>query len=305
MQRRWTNLTELLKETVAQWNNDQAPLLAAALAYYATFAIAPLLVVFIEVAALLFGGRGHNQVARESLLAAMQPTIGKPSTDALRGLIQAAFPHAHTHGIIAGIVSWFILVFGAAGLFGALQNALDTIWQVQKSRRPWYFAIVDRLTGFSVVAGTVFVLLVSLAVNTAIASVTKFITVEIPGFAFVASLLDFVISLVVVTALFALMFKLLPHIRISWRHVIPGACVTALLFFAGQLILSWYLGRASMVSEFGAAGSIVVLLLWVYYSGQILLFGAEFTKVYARRRVPALRTGKSARRFVTARPVPM
>ena len=301
------NVAELLRETVAQWNNDQAPRLAAALAYYATFALAPLLVVLIEVAALVFGGRGHNQVVRESLLSAMQPTIGKPSTNALRDLIQAAFPHAHTHGIIACILSWFILVFGAAGLFGALQSALDTIWQVPQVRRPWHFAVIDRLTSFSIVAGIVFVLLISLAVNTAIASVTKFIAVAIPGFAFVASLLDFAISLVVVTALFAVMFKLLPHTRIAWKHVIPGACVTALLFFAGQLILSWYLGRASTVSEFGAAGSVVVLLVWVYYSGQIFLFGAEFTKVYARRhvavrrQVSVLRTGKSQRRLVTVR----
>jgi membrane protein len=270
---------ELVKQAGIEWYQDKAPRLGAALAYYSIFSIAPLLILSIAVAARIFG----EQAARGQIVEEIKGTVGEGAAEAVQQMLVHANSPQSGWGI-ATLVGIATLLFGASGVFGELQGALNTIWKVTpKSGRGLLGILKDRFLSFTMVLGTAFLLLVSLVLSAALQAISKYMpeigTVGGLGLGHVANAL---LSLVVVTALFAMIFKVLPDVELGWRDVGVAALVTALLFSLGKFLIGLYLGRASVASAFGAAGSLVVILVWVYYSSQIVLYGAEFSRVYTR-----------------------
>lgn len=276
----------LLRETFQEWTDDKAPRLAAALSYYTVFSLAPLLIIAIGVAGFVLG-RGDVQ---EQILSEVETFLGAEGRELVRGLIQdASRPGASLVATIIGIVT---LAFGASGVYGQLQEALNTIWEVEPAPGASIWDTVrKRFLSFTMVIGSGFLLLVSLLVSAAISAVSTYFSELLPGTDFAWQILNLAASFAVVTLLFALMFKVLPDVEIEWGDVWIGAAVTAVLFTVGKFLIGLYLGTSAPGSTYGGAGSLVVILLWVYYSAQILFFGAEFTQVYARhygsRIVPA------------------
>ncbi len=268
----------LLKETFSEWNQDKAERMAAALAYYTMFSLAPLLIIVIAIAGSVFG----QAAARGEIVGQIQGLVGKDGAQ----LIQAAIQNAnkpHT-GTIASIISVVVLLFGASWVFAGLQDALNTIWEVQpKPGRGLIGAIRAKFLSFGMILGIGFLLLVSLVLGAALSAVVHFVGNLLPGFDFLWQLLNFILSFVVITLLFGMIYKVLPDVKITWSDVWIGAAITSLLFTIGKFLLGLYLGNGSFGSAYGAASSLVILLAWVYYSAQILFFGAEFTKVYAKR----------------------
>jgi membrane protein len=270
----------LLKDTFNEWNQDKAPRLAAALAYYTAFSIAPLLVVVIAIAGLLFS----QEAVRGQVDNQIQGLIGPQAADAVQEILANA--NQPQTGIFATIIGLVTLLLGAGAVFGQLQDALNTIWGVEdvKKQEGIVKLIKDRLLSFSMVLVIGFLLMVSLIVSSVLAAANDWVLGMLPGAQILAQIINIVISFGVITVLFALIYKYLPDTDIQWRDVWIGAAVTALLFTVGKYLLGLYLGNSSVASGYGAAGSFVVLLLWIYYSAQILLFGAEFTQVYANRK---------------------
>lgn len=272
------DIVGLLKETVHEWQEDKASRLAAALAYYTAFSIAPLIIIAIAIAALVFG----EEAARGGIDDQLRGLLGSEGAAAVQEMIKSSRQPAE--GTIATLLSLVFLLFGASGVFGQLQDALNTIWEVApKPGRGIKGFIKDRFLSFAMVAGIGFLLLVSLLVSTLLAGVGNFLGDKIPGLTFLWGTLNFFISFGVITLLFALIYKVLPDVKITWGDVWIGAIITALLFTLGKSLIGLYLGNSSVGSTYGAAGSFVVFLIWVYYSAQILFFGAEFTQVYANR----------------------
>jgi membrane protein len=270
----------LLKNTFSEWNEDKAPRLAAALAYYALFAIAPLLIIAIAIAAWAFNQ--EQAAVRGQILGQIQGLVGEQGGKAIQDMLAGAASKPAT-GLFATVAGLVTLVFGAIGVFGQLQDALNTIWEVApKPGRSWMDMIKDRLAPFTMVLGIAFLLLVSLVVSAVLAAVSTFLGGMLPDLAIVGQVISFVVSFGVITLLFAMIYKLLPDVKIAWSDVWIGAAVTALLFTIGRLLIGLYLGRSSTASTYGAAGSLVIVLIWVYYSAQILFLGAEFTQVYAK-----------------------
>jgi membrane protein len=281
---------ELLKETFGAWSDDKVPRMGAALAYYTVFSIAPLLIIVIGIASTVFG----EQAARGELVGQIRQTVGEPAARAIEEMLKQT--HNTSGGTLPTVLGFVVLLFGASGVFVELQDALNTIWKVEpKSGQGLLLLCRDRLLSFSVVLGTGFLMLVSLAVSAALAALGKFVTpVSLPGGVYFWQGVNVLVSFVFITVLFGLIFKLLPDTPIRWRDVRVGAVATALLFTAGKYLLGLYLGRSGTTSAFGAAGSLVVILLWVYYSSQILLLGAEFTCIYSRDRTRQVRPVDSA-----------
>jgi membrane protein len=266
----------LIKEAGSEWLEDKAPRLGAALAYYTIFSLAPLLVIVIGVAGLIFG----QDIARSQVLNQIQGLIGEQGGEAIRSMVEnASKPTAGGVGAVLGII---MLLFGAAGLFGQLQDALNTVWGVQPKPGGgiWGF-IRERFLSFTMVLGITFLLLTSLLVSAGLAAFVQLLGNWQAGW--LGHAVNEVVSLVVITLLFALLFRFLPDAEIAWKDVWLGAAITALLFEVGKFLIGLYLGHSGVASAYGAAGSLAVLLVWLYYSGQIFLFGAEFTKVYANR----------------------
>lgn len=266
----------LLKETFQEWNEDKASRLAAALAYYTVFSIAPLLLIAIAIVGFIFG----QEAAQGQITGQLSGLVGSQVAEIIQGLVNSA----SQGGGGVSILNIVILLFGASGVFVQLQEALNTIWEVQPKPGQGIRQILQtRLVSFSMILVIGFLLLVSLVLSTTLAAVGNFAGGLLPGFGFLWQLLNFVVSFGVITLLFAAMYKILPDATIAWNDVWIGAGITALLFTIGKWLLGLYLGIASVGSAFGAAGSLVALLIWVYYSAQILFFGAEFTQVYAKR----------------------
>jgi membrane protein len=268
----------LLAETVFEWSEDRAPRLGAALAFYTVFALAPGLIVIIALAALLLG----QEAAQGQIIDQVEGLIGVPGAQA----IQAAIESARSAGgsLVATGLGALTLLFGLWGVFGELQDALNTIWGV--TARPWrgvIGAVKERFWSFTLVVGIGFLLLVSLAASAWLAAVGKFFAQLSPLPVAVMETANALLSFVTITLMFAVIYKLLPDVRITWRDVWVGAAVTALLFTIGKSLIGLYLGRSTVASVYGAAGSLIVILLWIYYSAQVVFFGAEFTKVYSRR----------------------
>ena len=269
----------LLKTTVFEWLDDQAPMLGAALAYYTVFSLAPLLIISIAIAGLVFGG----EAAQGQIFDQLRGLLGDASGKAMEEIVQSASAEPKT-GVIATVIGFVTLLFGASGVFGQLQASLNIIWGVQpKPGRGILGIIRDRVLSFGFILVVGFLLLVSLLLTAAIAFVGKQFETMVPGTEALIQLLNSILSLAVITLLFGMMFKILPDANIAWRNVWVGAFLTALLFTLGKFALGYYLGRSGVASSYGAAGSLIVLLVWVYYSSQIVFFGAEFTQVYANR----------------------
>lgn len=267
---------DLFKQTAREFGEDKVPRLGAALAYYTVFSLAPLLLIAIAIAGMAFG----EEAARNQVQAQLRGVIGPEAGKAIQEMVEnAAKPKT---GALATIVGILTLLFGASGVFGQLKDALNTIWEVEpaKTSGAWGF-VKNRFLSMAMVLGVGFLLLVSLVIDAVITAGANRIFGE--STAVIAQTLQILISLCVVTGLFALIFRYLPDCRIEWRDVWFGAGFTSLLFVIGKFALGLYLGRSAVGSTYGAAGSLVVLLLWVYYSAQILFFGAEFTQVYARK----------------------
>jgi membrane protein len=279
----------LLKATFDAWSEDNALRLSAALAYYSIFSIAPLLVIAISIAGLVLG----EEAVRGQLGPQLQGYIGAQAAEGVQALIKSASKPADSWmGAVAGFVT---LLLGASGVFGQLKDALNTIWEVKvvSGSGVWRF-IRDRLLSFGMVLVIGFLLLTSLLLTTTLAALSGYIERIIGLPAILSGAIGFVVAFGVVTLLFAFIFKVLPDAQVEWRNVWIGAAVTALLFEIGKFALGFYLGRESTVSSFGAAGSVVLLLLWVYYASCILLFGAEFTQVYARETGHDIRPAPNA-----------
>jgi membrane protein len=258
---------------------DDAPTLGAALAYYTVFSLAPLMTIAIAMAGFFFG----KEAAQGQIFDELRVLLGEQGGKAVEEMVQSANAQP-TAGIVATIISIVMLLVGASGVFGQLQASLNTIWGVKpKPGRGVLGIIQDRLLsfGFTLVVG--FLLLVSLLLTAGIALVADWVGGLMPGSETIAQMLNILFSLAMITLLFAMIFKFLPDAKIAWRDVWVGAFITAALFTIGKFALGIYLGKSGVASSYGAAGSLIVLLLWVYYSSQILFFGAEFTQVYANR----------------------
>lgn len=253
------------------------PRQAASLALYTLLSLAPLLIVSIKVAGVALG----EEAARGQIGSELSSVVGAQAGEAIEAMVANA--SAPSEGVIGSVVGIVVLLFGASGVFGELQTALNRIWEVKpKPGRGIMGFIRDRFFSFTMVMGVAFLLLVSLIVSATLATVTQHFRDAVP-FPVLWQILNFVIALGVTTTLFALIFRVVPDAKVAWRDVWVGAFVTALLFSAGKILLGWYVARSATVSPFGAAGSLVALIVWVYYSAQILFFGAEFTQVYATR----------------------
>jgi membrane protein len=272
-------MLSLLKQTASEWMEDDAPSLGAALAYYTVFSLAPLMTIAIAIAGFFFG----KEAAQGQIFDELRVLLGEEGGKAVEEMVQSASAQP-TAGVVATIISVIILLFGASGVFGQLQASLNKMWGVKpKPGRGVLGMIQDRLLsfGFTLVVG--FLLLVSLLLTAGIALVADWLGGLMPGSETLAQILNLVLSLAMITLLFAMIFKFLPDAKIAWRDVWIGAFLTAVLFTIGKFALGIYLGKSGVASSYGAAGSLIVLLLWVYYSSQILFFGAEFTQVYANR----------------------
>lgn len=269
----------VLKQTFSEWSEDKAPMLGASLAYYTVFSLAPLLIISIAIAGFFLG----QEAARGQIFDQINGLLGNQGAKAMQDMVQNAGSKPAT-GVIASVVGVVTLLCGASGVFGQLQTSLNIIWGVEpKPGRGILGMVKDRFLSFGFILVVGFLLLVSLLLTAAISFVAEWIGGLTPGTEVFAQVLNFVLSFGVTTVLFALIFKFLPDAKIAWKDVWLGAAITAALFTLGKFGLGLYLGKSSVGSSFGAAGSLIVLLLWVYYSAQILFFGAEFTQVWANR----------------------
>ncbi len=280
MKRFSSNLFKLVKLTYQDWSKDNASRLAAALAYYTVFSLAPLLVLVILITGLLW----QQDVVRSHIMTQIQGLVGPQGA----GFISTVISHQGTRGqgIISTVAGIIALVLGALGVFQELQSSLDTIWNVEPKPTKGLMQsirriVVDRLLSFTMILGIGFLLLVSLVISTGITAVQGMIRNVLPVSPLAIEAVNLIISIGIITVLFALIFKLLPDAKIAWRDVWLGAFATAVLFAIGKTVIGIYLGNSNVASSYGAAGSLIIVLLWIYYSAQILFFGAELTQVYA------------------------
>jgi membrane protein len=272
-------LWNLCVESFNRWNDDYAQSMGAALAYYAMFSIAPLLLIVISVTGIFFG----PEAIRGEIFSQLRGLMGDDGALAVQQLLESVSQPEKS--LLATIIGAIVLAIGATTVFGELQDDLDRIWRLparEKSTGLWHL-IHTRILSFGMILGIGFLLLVSLVFNAVLAALSKWWAPIFGGWETVASISDFVISFFMVTAMFALIYKLMPRVRVLWSDVIVGSVVTAFLFTIGKTLIGIYLGESGVASGYGAAGSLIALLIWVYYSAQIFLMGAEFTKVYAER----------------------
>jgi membrane protein len=272
------SLFGMLKEAAADWNDDNVPRLGAALSYYTIFSLAPLLLITISIAGLVFG----QEAAQGRIVHQIDGLLGQDGAKAIEGMLENARKPAT--GLLATLAGIATLLFGATGAFNELRTSLNTVWEVETPKAGGLLGMVKaRLLSFTMVLGVGFLLLVSLVLSAALAALDASLDSFFPGGAVLLQVLNSVISLGVVALLFAMIYKVLPDTEVEWRDVWFGAVVTAALFVVGKYAIGLYLGRGAVGSAYGAAASLVIILVWVYYAAQILFFGAELTQVYARR----------------------
>jgi membrane protein len=268
----------LLRETVAEWSDDKVPRLGAALAYYTVFSLAPLLIIAIVVVGAVIGQNN----AQDRIVAQIAGLVGMDGAIAVNRMIDSAKLPANAGAVATG-VGVTTLVIGALGAFAQLQDAFDTIWEVTPKKGGGALRLVKtRLMAFAMVLVVSFLLLVSLAVNALLAAGGSYLQERWPQYALIVTAVNWVLPLLVSLTLFAVMFKVLPDVELRWRDVLPGAALTAALFILGKFVIGFYLGHGRLGTAYGAAGSVLIILVWIYYSAQILFFGAEFTQVYVR-----------------------
>ena len=269
----------LIKQTISDWSDDNASRLAASLAYYTLLSFAPMLVITISVVGWFYGA----DAARGKISAQIVSVVGPSAAEG----IQAVVAHAQSpsSGLVSTIIGVVTLFVGASGVFGELQGTLDAIWDVKpKPGRGVMGVLRDRFLSFTMVLGVAFLLLVSLVLSVVLSTLGAVFAGALPGGEVLWHLVNAVFSFAMVAGLFALIFKYIPDAKVDWRDVWLGAAVTSALFTLGKFLLGIYLGKAALSSSYGAAGSLVALVVWVYYAAQILFLGAEFTQVQARSR---------------------
>jgi membrane protein len=269
----------LIKETIDEWNRDNASQMAAALAYYTVFSIAPLLVIAVAVAGAVFG----EEAARGEIVRQIQGLVGKAGAEVIQTtLANTQNPNAGS-GLVASLISIAALLFGASGVFVQLQDSLNAVWNVAPNPKQGVKAVVrKRILSFAMVVTIGFILMVSLLISAALTALNTYASHLIPGFEHFWKIVNLGVSFGAIALLFALIYKYLPDITVAWRDVLIGASLTSVLFAIGKELLGLYLGNSTFGSTYGAAGSLVTFLAWIYYSIQIMLIGAEFTQVYAR-----------------------
>jgi membrane protein len=285
--------TGVFRSAAIGWWNDDVPRLGASLSYYTLFAIAPILIVAIAIAGLVFGA----DAVQGRVVEQIQGLVGRSGAEAVQALLQGA--SRRKAGIMATVVGTITFVIAATGAFMEMQAVLNRIWRVKADPKAQVKAFVwSRLRGFGLMIAIGFLLLVSLAVSAALAAFGAWVGARPMGTPLLWTAVNIVVSLVVVSALFSLLFKFLPDVDLRWRDVVLGGLVTGVLFTACKEVIGLYLGHGSVASSYGAAGSVIVLLLWVYYASQIVLFGAEFVRADTERRLgqpPRPRQGRAVR----------
>ncbi len=270
---------ELGKAAVKAWSDDYAPSMGAALSYYTLFSIAPLLIVVIAVAGMVFG----QEAAQGAIVGQLRGIMGEEGAVAVEGMLKAAREPAKS--LVATLAGIATLLLGSTAIFAELQSALDRIWRVPAAKKEsgiWSL-LRKRVLSFGLVLALGFLLLISLVASAALAALGKWWGGWFGGWDVFLEIVNFAVSFGIFTVLFAMIYKIMPRAKIPWHDVWTGATVTALLFTIGKVLIGLYLGKSSLASGFGAAGSLVVLLVWVYYSAQIFLLGAEYTWVYAQK----------------------
>lgn len=284
----WVNLC---RTAIYSWLDDDAPTMGAAIAYYTVFSLAPMLVMVIGVAGLAFG----KEAAEGALFGELADLIGPESAEAVQAMLRSA--SSTRSGIIATVVGIATLIIAATAVFGQLQSALNVIWKAPASGslNVWHL-LKSRLLSLSVILVIGFLLLVSLVISTALAAFSDYLDWILPGLATILHILHLTLSFGFTTVLFAMMFKILPDKPVEWEEVWLGAAIAAILFTLGKHLISLYIGSSNMASTYGAAGALIIVLVWVYYSAQILLLGAEFAKAYTDQR----RTLREVRRTTRA-----
>jgi len=279
------NSISLLKQTFSEWLEDKVPQLGAALAYYTVFSLAPLVLLLLAIVGFLF--RNDPAGAWQKVTEQMSYFLDKSAIDVVQGIAQKA--SQPNKGVVATSIGILLALFGASGVFGQLQDALNTIWGVKAKPGVGIMGFIrSRFLSFAMVAGVCFLLLVSLVLESLLKSLSHYVQAMLPGGIVIALVVYSIFDLGVVVLLFASIFKFLPDVKIQWRDVWIGALMTAIFFAVGKWALGLYLGSGAAASAYGAASSLITLLLWIYYSSQILLFGAEFAQVYAARAGRAL-----------------
>lgn len=278
----------LLKETYVQWSAHKSARLAAALAYYTIFAMAPLLIIAIAIAGLVFGHSG----ASHQILGQIGGLIGQKGEQQLATMVSAA--DRPTTGVIAAVLGIVTLIFAASGVVLQLQDAIDVVWDVkqQPSGGIWQ-TVRTRILSITLLIALVFLLIVSLIVGAALTALNTYSSALLPPFTYVVRAVNLLVDVGILTLLFAVIFKYLPKAPVRWSDVRVGAGITAILFVLGQFAITLYLGKMNTSSPYGDAGALIIILLWVYYSAQLVLFGAEFTNVWSKRRTlaPQPKTG--------------
>jgi membrane protein len=291
MLKKFRILYEIGRDTVLAMLDTNTPRLGASLAYYTVFAIAPLFVIVLRISSVWFG----QAAAQHELFGQLQGLVGKEGGKAIESIVTSA-ANQPAAGWWATVLAAVTLIVATTGVFVELQDALNTIWRVERNPGHGLIRFVkDRLLSFAMVVGIGFLLMVSLVLSAALAGVGNFMHSYLPAEHLLETSLNFTLSLGIITLLFAMIFKVLPDVKIAWRDVWVGGFITALLFNLGKFLLGFYLGRGSVTSAYGATGSLVIVLLWVYYSAQIMFFGAELTRVYADRLGSPLAAAKGAR----------
>jgi len=292
----FANTFNLFRQTFQEWLQDKAPQLGAALAYYTVFSLAPLVLVLLAIIGVIF--RDDPGGAWNKLTQHMSYFLDPSAIEVMQNIAQKASQSGKN--TLATVIGIALAVFGAGGVFGQLQDALNTIWGVKAKPGLGIWGFVrNRFLSFAMVAGVCFLLLVSLTIEALLKGFSQYVQAMLPGGIVIALAVYLILDLAVVVFLFAMIFKFLPDVEIQWRDVWIGAVITAVLFGIGKWLLGLYLGSGAAASAYGAASSLITLLLWVYYSSQLLLFGAEFTQVYAQRAGRALRPSDYAVRVVS------
>ena len=279
MTNRLSRFVDLSKQSVNAWLDDYAPSMGAAIAYYTVFSIAPLLIIVIAVAGLIWG----EDAVRGEIFGQLAGLLGKEGAAGIQSLLASA--DKPTEGIVSTVISIVILIVGATTVFAELQSALDRIWKVpaQAKQSGIWATLRARLLSFGLVLGLAFLLMVSLVTSAALSAFGSWFGGLMPGWEILLQLINVVLSIGFTAVLFAMIYRYMPQVEIAWRDVMVGGLVTAVLFQVGKVAISLYIGKSAVASPFAAAGSIVVLLVWVYYAAQVFLLGAEFTWVYANR----------------------
>ncbi|MDB5763205.1 MAG: ribonuclease [Herminiimonas sp.] len=288
----WT----IVKTAASSWVDDYAQSMGAALAYYTLFSIAPLLLIVISIAGLVFG----VEAARGEIFGQLQGLMGEQGALAVQGLLESVNKPAQS--VAATIIGVILLLIGATSVFGELQDALDRIWRAPERNKGagiWKL-LRSRLLSFGMILGIGFLLMVSLVLSAGLAALGKWWGPLFAGWEILAHAINFILGFALTTAVFAMIYKIMPRVSIHWQDVWIGAIVTAFLFTIGKFLIGLYIGKSSVASGFGAAGSLVVVLVWVYYSAQIFLMGAEFTWAYTH--ISGSRKGQAGQDATTAKP---